>query len=264
MVITFKTLSQYLTFSLLLGWLCTNTVAQPLNVVTENWPPYNYQSPSGEIHGIATDNVREILALTDLSYQIRVNPWARSLHLAKTKPNTLIYSIYRSAEREPYFHWFCPVLANTPIYLYRLASNNVRFSSLADILDNKLRIGVMREDNSHQFLRSIGFVEGIHLDVSTAENLNFNKLFAGRIDFIVQSEASMEYRLEQLGEPMSAVSKVSRIHPSEQSTHCMALSKTSSPEVVGELKRAFARWQQQNPFGEYSLADELRKLPESE
>ena len=103
MVITFKTLSQYLTFSLLLGWLCTNTVAQPLNVVTENWPPYNYQSPSGEIHGIATDNVREILALTDLSYQIRVNPWARSLHLAKTKPNTLIYSIYRSAEREPYF-----------------------------------------------------------------------------------------------------------------------------------------------------------------
>ena len=264
MVITFKTLIQYLTFSLLLGWLCTNTVAEPLSVVTENWPPYNYQSPSGEIHGIATDNVREILALTDLPYQIRVNPWARSLHLAKTKPNTLIYSIYRSAEREPYFHWFCPVLANTPIYLYRLASNNVRFSSLADILDNKLRIGVMREDNSHQFLRSIGFVEGIHLDVSTAESLNFNKLFAGRIDFIVQSEASMAYRLEQLGEPMSAVSKVSRIHPSEQSTHCMALSKTSSPEVVGELKRAFARWQQQNPFGEYSLADELRKLPESE
>lgn len=263
MVLTLKALVRYLTSSLLIGWLSTGAVAEPLNVVTENWPPYNYQSPSGEIDGIATDSVKAILELTDLSYQIRVNPWARSLHLAKTEPNTLIYSIYRSAEREPYFHWFCPILANTPIYLYRLASNNVKFSSLADILDNKLRIGVMREDNSHQFLRSMGFVEGVHLDISTAESLNFNKLFAGRIDFIVQSEASMVYRLEQLGQPLSVVSKVSRIHPSEQSTHCMALSKASSSEVVGEIKRAFVRWQQENPLSEHSLADVLSKLPES-
>jgi len=112
----------YRVLPLILSTFIGSTVAQSqLSVVTENWPPYNYQNDKSDVDGVATAVVKRVLNHAELSYRIDVFPWARSYKLAQGQPNTLIYSIFKTAEREPYFHWFCPLLPNLDMFFFALS-----------------------------------------------------------------------------------------------------------------------------------------------
>lgn len=212
-----------------------------LEVVTENWPPFILQEK--EVAGIVTKNVRDILKYSNIDYAINIYPWARSFHLATTTPNTLIYSIYRTKERESKFHWFCPIYKSTPIHVYKLASNNLNIDSLAPL--KKGIVGIMRGDNSHNYFLQKGFQAGVNLDLSANEFTNLRKLIGGRVDVVVQSEASLNYRLALLGAKDLKVVAGVAIAQAENAQHCMALSLETAPEVVNQIKAAFKQWQAQ-------------------
>jgi len=219
--------------------------AGKLMVVTENFPPFNYQDEQGSIQGTASKNVKEVLALAGVDYDISLYPWARSYHLATQQEEVLIYTIFRSAYREQKFHWFCPIAKPTKVFLYKLRKNPLSITSLEQA--KNYRIGVMRNDNSHQYLLRKGFTNGINLDVASNEATNWNKLFAGRIDFIAQSEHSLAFRLAQFGKRPELFAATIELHPEENNTPCMALSKASSSELVNRLQLAFDQWQASQP-----------------
>lgn len=212
-----------------------------LKVVTEMWPPFIV--PEKVVSGIVTDHIRKILKYSDITYDINIYPWKRSYHLATTKPNILIYSIFRTEMREPLFHWFCPIYKETPIRIYKLASNKANIDSLTDLKSSI--IGVMRGDNSHDYLLQKGFEEGVNLDISANEETNLKKLIKGRVDAIVQSEKSLRYRLNALGVPELEVSAGFPIHQENSSEHCMALSLGTKPDVIKKVRKGFKRWQQE-------------------
>ena len=89
-----------------------------LEVVTESWPPFIISGQ--DVSGIDTDRVRKILNDTGINYTIKIYPWARSYYLATNKPNVLIYSIHKSKQREPLFHWYCPTHKSTQINAYKI------------------------------------------------------------------------------------------------------------------------------------------------
>lgn len=219
--------------------------AQQLKVVTENWPPFNYLDDQGQVAGEVTANVQQILKLADVDYSLDLYPWSRSYNLARTKGNILIYSIYRTQEREQHFHWFCPVIKSNAakIYLYKLSSNLVTLSSLSDA--KKLRLGAMRDDNSHQYLKRMGFVDGENLDVASDEFANIKKLFAGRIDLVAQSDKAMAYRLKKMGYQLSEVTPVLELHPEDWGKQCMAMSMGSDKALLHRVSVAFETWLQQ-------------------
>jgi len=216
--------------------------AQQLKVVTENWPPFNYLDENGNVAGEVTENVKQVLALANVDYALDLYPWSRSYNLAKTNANVLIYSIYRTQHREPYFHWFCPIIKSNGarIYLYKLPTNPLRLSVLSDA--KTLRLGAMRDDNSHQLLKRMGFVDGVNLDVASDEFVNIKKLFAGRIDLIVQSDQAIAYRLKKLGYSVSDVEPVLELHPEDWGKQCMALSLASDEAMIQKISGAFEQW----------------------
>jgi polar amino acid transport system substrate-binding protein len=213
--------------------------ADGLNVVTEDWPPFILKGQ--EVSGIVTKNIREILGYTDIEYFIDVYPWARSFHLATTNPNVLIYSIYRTKQREAKFHWFCPIYKSTPIHAYKLASNKINIDSLEALKTSV--VGIMRGDNSHNYFLKNGFEEGVNIDLSSNEETNLKKLIKGRVDVVIQSQESLNYRLALLGAEDLNLMPGLEISKGASAEHCMALSLNTKDETVIKMRKGFEEWQ---------------------
>jgi len=229
-----------LLFIFLLLSFTAHSNEETLNIVTEDWPPFILKGQ--EVSGIVTNNIREILRYTDIKYSIDVYPWARSFHLATTNPDVLIYSIYRTKQRESKFHWFCPIYKSTPIHAYKLASNNINIDSLEALKTSV--VGIMRGDNSHNYFLQKGFIEGVNLDISSNEEANLKKLIKGRVDVVIQSQESLNYRLELLGsKDLSLVSGL-EISKDESAEHCMALSLNTKDETIDKIRKGFEKWQE--------------------
>lgn len=208
--------------------------------MTENWPPYNYQNDSGDVDGVATAVVKRVLSSAELSYSIDVFPWARSYKLAQGQPNTLIYSIFKTAEREPYFHWFCPLLPNLDMFFFALSDGQVKPISSLDA-STSLKIGVVREDFPYQVLKSRGLHEGKQLYLSSSDEVNLKRLLAGEVDVVPTSIRSMKSRLKNLGLSFDKVVPVYQLLSSESTPICMAMSIDSNPEVVEKISVSFQK-----------------------
>lgn len=218
-----------------------------LEVVSEHWPPFIIQNfdkkndiSAQKVSGIVTEKIHHILSTSNINYTIKTYPWARSYYVALNKPNVLIYSIYKTKERTPHFEWFCPVHEKTPINIYKLKSNKSDISSLST-LGNSI-IGVLRSDNSHTFMLKHNFVEGESLIVSSSEESNIRNLLNKRIDAVIQSKESLIYRLQNTRFTIDDFDVGFELHQNKNTEHCMALSKSSSPEMIAAVKRAFNLW----------------------
>ena len=150
---------------------------QPLQVVTEEYPPYNY-SEDGEVVGFCTDVVKEILKRAKVEYTIHSYPWADSYKMAQTETNVLIYSIGRNVEREPLFKWV-DVIARTEVYFYKLKSRvDIKIKTFDDI--KKYKIGAVQDDFRAQWLIKQGIKDQLALVPDDRQNMR--NLFARKID----------------------------------------------------------------------------------
>ncbi len=78
--------SSLFAFALLLAH---SVSAQTLTVVTEQYPPYNYEE-NGKVKGVSTEVVEEVLREAGIDFSIKVYPWTRALKMAEEQENVLI------------------------------------------------------------------------------------------------------------------------------------------------------------------------------
>ena len=174
--------------SVTLGW------AQEVQVVTEEYPPYNY-TENGTVTGVNTDVVRAILDRLEQNHEINVNPWARSYDLALEQPNVMIYSISRTEQREDLFKWVGDI---APVGFYLISrEGGVGVASLEQAKAHV--VGTVRDDVIEQYLVEEGFELGVNIDRTSSHVSNLKKLVAGRIDLIAVSDLTAAYYLRQLG-----------------------------------------------------------------
>lgn len=239
---------KYLTLclSLISPFVIASSELTKLEVVTEHWPPFIIENNTAKqnVSGVVTKKINKILNSSQIPYRITVYPWARSYHLAMTKPNVLIYSIFRTPEREPNFHWFCPIHQQTPVNVYKLKSNVTDISKLMPL--KQAAIGVLRNDNSHTYMLKHGFKEQQNLIVSGSEETNIKNLLNGKIDAIIQSREALIYRLKNTGFSIEDFEVGYQLHQSGNTEHCMALSKSSSEDVRLAIEKAFKNWRNES------------------
>jgi polar amino acid transport system substrate-binding protein len=108
------------TLALLCLLLGPAACADPYQIVTEEWAPYNY-TENKQLTGMTTEVVRAIMALTGDRFDLIVLPSMRSTKVLKSRPKTILFSMFRTADREPLYKWVGPI-AEESIYAYQLSS----------------------------------------------------------------------------------------------------------------------------------------------
>lgn len=166
---------------------------RPLNLVTEDYPPFNMPGDiPGEVRGISTDIVRQLMRREERPHRIKLYPWQRAINMAQTTPDTCVYSMSRTPEREALYVWIGPLVHNNWVLFAR--ETDATASMLSKIEDSKdKRIGSYQGDAIVPWLQSRGY----KVDVAPRDELNPRKLLAGRIDLWATGGLIGQYLLRQ-------------------------------------------------------------------
>lgn len=215
--------------------------AQGLSIYTENAPPNQFLDGEGRLTGFAVELVREIQKRTGNRDPIQLVPWIRGYRELETRSNVVLFSVARSAARDPLFQWVGPIGESSFAFFVK-AGSTVTIRNLEDA--KKLRaIGVYKEDARDQFLTKAGF---INLDRSLDESVMLRKLMDGRIDAMVSAPGEgvlklargAGYRPEDLREA----------HAFQKVQTYIAFSKAASPGIVKAWSQALAGMKKDGNF----------------
>lgn len=219
-------------FVLLLGNFAS---AEPYQLVTEEWAPYNY-ADNGQLTGMSTEVVRAIMVLTGDDFEIDLLPTMRATYALQNRPRTIMYSMFRTPEREPLYKWVGPIVEES-IHPYQLASTATPITSLEQLM-HAPQITTRHAGLVPRMLESLGFG---NLDKSAAESHQlYRMLLAGRTELIVgDTDAGVAYYSRQLGIAPGTLRRV----PIElyRSSLYIAFSRDSDDALVAAWAAALAR-----------------------
>ena len=225
--------------SLILGlsFLCSSlTTAQQLNVVTEHLPPYQIVENGTLSSGTSYIFVKQLLELAEFDAKITAMPWARAYRSALEQENTIIFSIFRTPVRENLFKWITP-LETTPFRFFTSSQNtHVTIKKIEDAL--AYEAVAVRDSAEADFLKSIGFSEGINLLLVKDYTTAWSMVHKQRYD-ILYSHAS--YELAFNDRILSDDDFISFPMVVERHTLYVAASLNTSDYVVLKLREAAAQ-----------------------
>jgi polar amino acid transport system substrate-binding protein len=168
-------------------------------LLTEGFPPYNYEERNGLVTGFSTEIVREICKRTQDCGDIALLSWNRAYALVQRYPYHALFSVYRRPERENTFKWVGP-LAKAKVVFFARRDADLRISSIDDARHVK-SIGVQKDSVHHLYLQNLGFSNLVVTAASNKEigNTNLLMLLAGRFDLWMATEMSGYDKLARMG-----------------------------------------------------------------
>ena len=90
-----------------------------VRIVTEHLAPFQISENHELIGGIVAIEVQQLINKVLPENKIEVLPWARAFQIASERPNTIIFSLVRTPDREDKFIWIGKV-AHVPMELITL------------------------------------------------------------------------------------------------------------------------------------------------
>jgi len=207
------------------------TTADDISIVTE---ASSFAFLEGdEVKGTGTELVREVIESADLSYKISILPWARAYRDATTMPNTLIYALSRTQERENKFHWVGKILA-LDYKFYRLTSRRDIVASDLNSL-KKYKVVVNRSDIAAQFLERQAFK---NIFYASSLELELKLLLAYRVDLMILSANGIKQNLATTNIDSAQLEPIFDIDEISTSTY-MAFSKQTPIHIVEKARKAY-------------------------
>lgn len=197
-----------------------------LQLTTENYPPFNYETGSGELDGVSVRLIREMLTDTGIEAQMRLLPWSRALAEAQTAAGTCAFSTTRTPEREPHFAWVGPLVDNR-WHAFVLADSEVEAASLDELAG--YRVGGYRDDAAALFVEA----RGIEVDHAPNDRLNARKLAADRIDVWVSGEHLGPWYARQEG-----IGELRSLFAFNETVMSLACHAETNPELIDRLQAA--------------------------
>ncbi len=208
--------------------------AQTVHVVTET--SYLTRVVDGKPTGLAVDIVESSLKNAGLQLSSTdIFPWARAYQLALREPNTLIFPMARTPEREQLFKW-AGELQKIHYYFFKLSSRkDIVIKNLADA--KAYSVGVVRDDVRHQYLVGNGFN---NLLVSAKWNDNIVRLLNRQVDIVTLADFSLLPMCEEMAINCSSLERVYQLDELSTGLY-MAFSKATPDAVVERTRAAFQK-----------------------
>ncbi len=207
--------------------------AEKLQIFGEILPPYAFVE-DGQAKGISVDLLVEMLARagraegrSDITF---VN-WARGYAELQNRPNTLLFSTVRLAEREKLFQWVGPILV-TQVQAIARKDKSIHLGSLLDM--NNYAVCVSRSSAGHQRLLASG-VSGEKLIAIETEKGGARLVARGRVDIWVAEKIMANWQLIQNGFDPADFEAVGVVVDNELS---FAFNRATDPAVAQALQDA--------------------------
>lgn len=233
-----------------------------INVVTEDDFPKQY-AQDGRLVGPAYEVVKATLARAGYHHEASVLPWSRAYKTALAQPNTLIFSIVRTKQREPLFHWIGEIHELHYVLIKLTKRTDVKLASLDSLGRN--RIGVIRDSAIHLHFKNLGL--DYHLFVSHNNSSLFNLLLKERVELIPRNKLTLPFDCLKRKMDCSQFTIVSNLEEFNKGFY-LAMSKSTDPAALENIKEAFLQLQQsgqvdslmRHTYSEQSIAQFKAKL----
>jgi polar amino acid transport system substrate-binding protein len=226
-------------------------MAQALNIYCE--ADSQIKRPDGSFSGMDIEIVAEIQKRVRNTDPIQVVPFTRGLKYLDNDPNTLLFSMARTKERNALYQWVGPV-AEAVYGFYAKADSPIVINSLEDAKKVE-SIGVYRNDIRDRFLTEQGFT---NLDRADNNFLNLRKLMAGRDVVMASSSFGIKVEAKRAG---YNVNDVKFLYAFLHSQIYIAVSKNTDPKIVGDWNAALESMKKDGTlkaiFKKYSPGQEL-------
>ena len=177
----------------------TVRAADPMVLLTENFPPYNMASDGknfareDKIQGIAADLVREMFKRAAIPYSMTLRfPWDRVYQQALYSPYHGVFVMARQPDREKLFKWVGPLGPDDWILLAR-PDSPITLEHLGDA--RGYRIGAYKGDAIAQHLSS----KGLKPITVLRDQDNARTLLEGQIDLWATGDPAGRYLARQIG-----------------------------------------------------------------
>jgi polar amino acid transport system substrate-binding protein len=204
------------------------TEAAEMKVLTaaEN-PPLNFVK-DGEITGLATDVVREVVRRMGTGEKIRPVLWREGYQMLLEQPNIALFSTVMTSERKNLFQWVGP-LAILDTNLYALKGSRIEIANL-DQARKVGKIATVSKYYSEEMLEKEGFT---NTQSYPDRETSVRKLLDGKVQLVAAGNTEMPAALKERGASMDDVVNVFTM---STDMVYVAFSKGTSPKLV-------ARWQ---------------------
>ncbi len=229
----FKSTLFSLAASLLLGAATAQAAPEKIELLTENFPPYNMAvdgknfARNEKIHGIATDIIREMFQRAGIDYSLTLRfPWERIYKMALETPGYGVFVTARLAEREELFKWVGPIGPDDWVLLAR-GDSTIEVNSLEEA--RQYRIGAYKGDAIGEHL----LAQGLEPSLALRDQTNVEKLQSGAIDLWATGDPAGRFLARQQG--ITGLKRVLRFDSAEL---YLALNKQISDETVKQLQAA--------------------------
>lgn len=230
-------------------------------IFSVNEPPANYINSLGEADGYVVDIMKALQKKVGNNSIIEFVPEARALRFMETKPNALMFSLSKTAERNNNYHWIGQVMSKK-WQVYSLNTANIEVNNLAQLKQMSI-IGLVRGDVREEWLLDQDFT---NLHSVTQHSQNIQRLLMGRVPVIVYEKQGLHYLCKEMNIDISLFKSIYTI---EESPVFIVMSKSSTVEQVkpwqeafeqlreeGEIERIATLWQAKLAH-EYAIESEI-------
>ena len=234
-----------LAFAAACAFGCPASIATPLQLVTDQWIPYENLSDA-EAPGFSTEVLKQVFAATGQEASFEEFPWARAAGLVFRGERDAIYTAFRNDERER----FCrfpnePLARDKWVFFVRAAdAGKLRFSSFDDLIGHDIAVlrGAAISPEFWDFVHQHrNFVE------TASDEADFRMLEAGRVDYVVASLANGIRMIGSLGlddkvQPLSSRSL------KEDDMYVIFSKERVSPAFIDKFSDALHQFKQTAAF----------------
>jgi polar amino acid transport system substrate-binding protein len=209
--------------------------ADKLILLTDDRPPFEFVTPSGEIDGVAVRVVKGALDKMNWSYEIKVKPWKRAQQEVKKGKADGFFAASKNNARDQYAT-LSGVIADQYWNWYLLKSSSLDPNSRD--FKQKARTGSWFGSNSLKWLKKNEYI--VKGNPQKIEAL-VKQLKAGRIDVIFGSNFAIEGDLKKMN-ALDKVNIVKGLHK-PMGVYFSKSYLAKHPEFLGKFNEAIKDFQ---------------------
>ncbi len=222
---------------LFLGLMMAGGVAMAQDLIQDVWPPYSIgqegQPPTG---GSIVEIVTEVYKRLGVPATMKLYPWPRCLNMIKEGQADAIMGASVNEERKSYIVFSDPVQVSVG-KVYSTSERKFEWSDWSQMMG--LRIGTTAGFNYGDDFKAAAAQHALKVDSARSDDLNFNKLAAGRLDVFFCTEETHDKFVEdnpQFKGKFHAASKPYFVYE-----YRMAFSqKNSAKDLIPQINKTLA------------------------